>query len=466
MTTTPTTNYGFLKPTVGDDIDAWGADLNTSLDSIDTTIKAVSSAIPLASSTTPAMDGTAAVGTASTWAKADHVHPVDTSRYSALNPLGFQTAAQVIGALPVASSTTPVMDGTAAIGVGTTFARADHKHPTDTSLLPLSGGSMSGPIIAPADPTTALGLATKQYVDNGRGSGFINKFRNGTFDVWQRGTGSISSGIGSFTMTSDGWGVLAVGQSLSVQQGFAGFSTLNSLEIIGGTSNTAAILGQRIEASVAAPLSGQQVTVQFLIYNLTSATVTPVLTVLCPSTTKDVFSSLSTVLASVNLQPCPVSVWTRVAYTFPVTAAQAQMGLEIRLYPTGAGIGNGQAVLISEADIRATPGVATGLNNTPPSPELRHIAIEQTICARYYQLVVGNNRFKAAAAAEFGECSLNWPAMRGTPTATFISLALQSNLSSNLLNSVTNIGARMTTQATAAADCYAFGSLWSLNAEL
>lgn len=39
--------------------------------------------VPSASSTTPAMDGTAAVGTGTTWARADHVHPTDTSRASA-----------------------------------------------------------------------------------------------------------------------------------------------------------------------------------------------------------------------------------------------------------------------------------------------------------------------------------------------------------------------------------------------
>ena len=39
---------------------------------------------PEPSSTTPAMDGTAAVGTATTYARADHVHPTDTSRQETL----------------------------------------------------------------------------------------------------------------------------------------------------------------------------------------------------------------------------------------------------------------------------------------------------------------------------------------------------------------------------------------------
>ena len=85
------------------------------------------------SNAAPAMDGVAAAGALATYARGDHVHPSDTSRYAATNPSGYQTAAQVTAALPVASSTTPAMDGTAAVGTGTTWARADHVHPVDTS---------------------------------------------------------------------------------------------------------------------------------------------------------------------------------------------------------------------------------------------------------------------------------------------------------------------------------------------
>jgi hypothetical protein len=51
------------------------------------------------SSTAPVMDGTAAIGSINTWAKADHIHPIDTSRYAATNPAGYQTAAQVTAAI-------------------------------------------------------------------------------------------------------------------------------------------------------------------------------------------------------------------------------------------------------------------------------------------------------------------------------------------------------------------------------
>jgi hypothetical protein len=61
--------------------------------------------------------------------------------YNATNPAGYQTAAQVAAALgpyaltsslPVASSTLPLIEGTAAIGTSTAYARADHVHPATT----------------------------------------------------------------------------------------------------------------------------------------------------------------------------------------------------------------------------------------------------------------------------------------------------------------------------------------------
>jgi len=83
-----------------------------------------------ASTTTPAMNGTASPGTQAAWARGDHVHPVDTSRYAATNPSGFQTAAQVTASL--------------------------------AAYLPLTGGTITGgalnirPGTASANPTLQL----------------------------------------------------------------------------------------------------------------------------------------------------------------------------------------------------------------------------------------------------------------------------------------------------------------------
>lgn len=153
--------------------------------------------VPEATATTPQMDGTAAVGSETAYAKGDHVHPTDTSRaptshastattYGVGNASNYGhvklsdstngtssatggTAAtpkavadaltEAKGAIPAASTTTPAMDGTAAVGTGTTYARADHVHPSDTSKLSLSGGTMTGDLNMGQNQITNLGTA-------------------------------------------------------------------------------------------------------------------------------------------------------------------------------------------------------------------------------------------------------------------------------------------------------------------
>jgi hypothetical protein len=81
--------------------------------------------------------------------------------YNATNPAGYQTSAQVTAALPVASSTNPLIDGTVAIGTGTTWARADHVHASDTSRAPTASPTFTGTITAAAanfsGPVQSLG---------------------------------------------------------------------------------------------------------------------------------------------------------------------------------------------------------------------------------------------------------------------------------------------------------------------
>jgi hypothetical protein len=122
----------------------------------------------------PVALGTASAGVATLGSKDDHVHPTTGVGLTA-NPLSqfaATTSAQLAGVLTdetgtgalvfgtsptlttpnigVAtgtsfnsitglSSTTPIVDGTAAVGVGTTTARGDHVHPTDTSRAATSG---------------------------------------------------------------------------------------------------------------------------------------------------------------------------------------------------------------------------------------------------------------------------------------------------------------------------------------
>ena len=109
--------------------------------------------------------------------------------------------ADVTTVLP-GSATTPAMNGTAAVGTGTTWARADHVHPSDTTRAPLASPVFTGD---PQAPTAAAGdndtsVATTAFVhaavapafnDTGR-----NKIHNPLFSIAQRGPGPFTaSGI-------------------------------------------------------------------------------------------------------------------------------------------------------------------------------------------------------------------------------------------------------------------------------
>lgn len=139
--------------------------------------------VPLGSITFPPMDGTQAIGTSLNWARADHVHPTDTSLYPASNPSNYQTAAQVTAALvpyalvtsvPVASNAAPNMDGVVSPGGSAAFSRADHVHPSDTSRLALMGGTMTGVLTLVGNPVGNLDAAPKQYVDTAVSNGYID----------------------------------------------------------------------------------------------------------------------------------------------------------------------------------------------------------------------------------------------------------------------------------------------------
>lgn len=75
------------------------------------------------------------------------------------NDSGFITSADVPEGA-AASTTTPRMDGTAAVGTETAFARGDHRHPSDTSRVPTSrtvnGKALSSNITLDASDVGAL----------------------------------------------------------------------------------------------------------------------------------------------------------------------------------------------------------------------------------------------------------------------------------------------------------------------
>lgn len=142
--------------------------------------------IPQAATTNPSMDGTASPGSSAKFAKEDHVHPSDTTKQDVLtfdntptagssNPVtsgGILDAIEgamgdVVSEIPSASTTTPLMDGTASIGQANKgWATGNHVHPTDTSRAPLASPEFTGSPKAPNPSSSASGteIATAKWV--------------------------------------------------------------------------------------------------------------------------------------------------------------------------------------------------------------------------------------------------------------------------------------------------------------
>jgi hypothetical protein len=159
-----------------------------------------------------------------------------------------------------AATVAPLMDGTAAVGTSTLFARQNHVHPSDTSRAALSGATFTGTVTTPTlNATTAIqrgGVAlAASHLSNGvSGSGVIvlqnspvlgtatlngtttvagNLLLNAATSILGYTTGSGASGTTANAMPSTGTlnrptGVLTSGTS--VPSGTAWFFTLgNSL---------------------------------------------------------------------------------------------------------------------------------------------------------------------------------------------------------------------------------------------
>src|SRR5574343_446185 len=137
-----------------------------------------------ASASNPLMDGTVAIGTSTRYARADHVHPSDTTKANLASPTftGVPTAptaavdtsttqlATTAFVLAQAASATPAALGSAAVGTSTRYARADHVHamPVLSALgTPTADVAMGGfKITGLGTPTATTDAATKAYVDS------------------------------------------------------------------------------------------------------------------------------------------------------------------------------------------------------------------------------------------------------------------------------------------------------------
>ena len=215
---------------------------------------------------------------------------------------------------------------------------------------------------------------------------YKNLFRNGAFEIWQRGQPFTFSVAGTFAYTADGWQISFPGATgggvAKVANNRSGANTFYALQMAGAASITGAVMQQRIESYLAAIAASKTVTFQAWIYNNTGASITPSIAAGYASA-QDNFSTVTADLAAVSLQPCANGVWTQIAYTWTASPS-ANYGYQITLNSNVALNATGKTIIVAEADLHVTPGLTTGLNSSPPSPEFRPIANELLLCQRYY----------------------------------------------------------------------------------
>lgn len=221
-------------------------------------------------------------------------------------------------------------------------------------------------------------------------SSFVNKFRNSTFDVWQRGiSGTITAGTPAHS--ADGWVISSSGANVTWQQLAGRALSAYCLKITGNTSVTNTFIRQRVESFLCYQLAGQQVTVQAQIYNNTGATITPTITVKHAGST-DNWSSPVTDVNTQNLQSCANATWTQIYYTFTAHSASGN-GLEVTIDFAGTLNSNTKSVQVCEADMRLSSSIAI--------PDMRPLHTELAFCQRYLPAYV----FNASSAFTFlGQC--------------------------------------------------------------
>ena len=140
-------------------------------------------------------------------------------------------AAATGGAEPATSL--PLMDGTAAIGTDTKYARGDHRHPTDTSRASASDlSALTTTVSGKVDKETGKGLSTNDYTDTEKDKlagieegAQVNRIPFGHVDSTSTAT--------RFTATVEGITELVDGTSVMLKNGVVNSTTNFTLNVNG-----------------------------------------------------------------------------------------------------------------------------------------------------------------------------------------------------------------------------------------
>jgi len=264
----------------------------------------------------------------------------------------------------------------------------------DTTALASPGPiGATTPSTINATTVTASGNVQMASANGGQLAGLRNRVINGAMRIDQRQNG------GSITITSAG--VYTVDRSFSAATGanLTGNRTASGLaglpfatQFLGAASNTAAQLGQRIEAAnIQDFVTGTTITISCYIYS--SAAFTPTWQWITATSTDTTYS---TVGDSGSFAAVPATTWTRVTATFAAPANTTNGAqVTILLGATLAGV----TKLVTGLQVEVGP-VATPFEQRP-------IGMELALCQRY--LPQGNGASGWAYALNSGQYAFSFP---------------------------------------------------------
>jgi hypothetical protein len=195
--------------------------------------------------------------------------------------------------LAQASATTPVINGTATIGTSTRFARADHIHPTDTTRAPLASPTFTGTVTIPAGASISgfAPLASPTFTGTPTVPGYLTTATASstyaalataqTFTAAQRGTvsaiGAVAAGTttldfataNNFSLTLPAGGTVSLGNPTNQTAGQSGVITITQ----NGTTAAVVTFGGNWKFQSGAPsVSTTLSSVNVIAYYVESAT--------------------------------------------------------------------------------------------------------------------------------------------------------------------------------------------------
>jgi hypothetical protein len=218
--------------------------------------------------------------------------------------------------------------------------------------------------------------------------GFLNVLRNNSLSAWFHGTSITITTAGGWC--AEGVWVVPTGASVTCAQATGGNNgaPYYNVTITGAASVTDVKIRFVVESLQAALLTAQNTTFQMQWVNGTGGTVTPTLATKYP-TAQDNWTSSTADLTATNLQACNSAAICTPAYTLAVSNS-ATTGYEFVVDLGNNFSTNGKTAKIIYFDARVSPGVATGLNATPPPFEMRDPASDTSWNERFYQTTYDN----------------------------------------------------------------------------